>query len=81
MGKKNAILKRELGEAKLTIMIQPAAAGSVVKIFTEGLDWSGGDEAKPSATKKTADDGAGDDIEAEAQKALKDALKNLPKGL
>lgn len=81
MGKKNAILKREQGGAKLTIMVQPAAAGSVVKIFTEGLDWSGGDEAKPSAPRKSPDDEVGDDIEAEAQKLLKDALKSLPKGL
>ena len=41
-GKQNAILKRVQGDAKLTIMIQPATTGSVVKIFTEGLDWSGG---------------------------------------
>ena len=81
MGKQNAILKREQGDAKLTIMVQPAPAGSVVKVFTEGLDWSGGDEAKPSAIKKPTDDEAGDDIEAQAEKLLKDALKNLPKGL
>ena len=80
IGKKNAILKREQGEAKLTIMVQPAAAGSVVKVFTEGLDWSGGDGAKPAAAKKAADDDDGDDIEAQAQKLIKDALKNLPKG-
>jgi hypothetical protein len=80
MGKKNAILKREQGEAKLTIMIQPEAAGSVVKVFTEGLDWSGGDEAKPPTSKnsKDADD---DDLEKQAEKLLKDALKKLPKGL
>ena len=81
MGKKNAILKREQGDAKLTIMVQPAAAGSAVKIFTEGLDWSGGDDAKASAPKKATDDVDVDDIEAQAQKLLKDALKNLPKGL
>jgi hypothetical protein len=81
MGKQNAILNCEQGDAKLTIMIQPAAAGSVVKIFTEGLDWSGGGDAKPSASKKATDGDDADDIEAEAQKALKDALKNLPKGL
>ena len=79
MGKQNAILKREQGDAKLTIMIQPAAAGSVVKVFTEGLDWSGGDDAKPSVTKKPTDDEASDDLEAEVNKLLKDALKNLPK--
>lgn len=82
MGKTNAILKRELGDAKLTIMIQPASTGSVVKIFTEGLDWSGGGaESKPPAPKKAAeDDDDAEDIEKEAQKLLKDALKSLPKG-
>ncbi len=78
MGKKNAILKREQGGAKLTIMIQPAAAGSMVRIFTEGLDWSGGDDAAPSAPKK-ATDAAGDDAEAQARKAIQDALKGVPK--
>ncbi len=79
MGKTNAILRREQGEAKLTIMIQPAGAGSVVKIFTEGLDYSGSDAAMPPASKKAPDASAAD-IEAQAQKALQDALKNLPKG-
>lgn len=80
MGKQNAILRREQGDAKLTIMVQPAAAGSVVKIFTEGLDWSGGGDATPPASKKTPDAPSADDVEKEAQKLLKDALKNLPKG-
>jgi hypothetical protein len=80
MGKQNAILKREQGEARLTIMIQPAATGSVVKIFTEGLDWSGdGDATPPASSKKAAGDPSVDDVEAEARKLLKDALKNLPK--
>ena len=76
MGKKNAILKREQGGAKLTIMIQPTAAGSMVRIFTEGLDWSGGEDAAPSASKKATDGTATDDIEAQARKAIQDALKN-----
>ncbi|MEO7318205.1 MAG: hypothetical protein ABIZ56_04370 [Chthoniobacteraceae bacterium] len=81
MGKPNAILKREQGDAKLTIMIQPAAAGSVVKVFTEGLDWSDGDEGKPAAKSKPSDaDDDKDDIEKQADKLLKDALKQLPKG-
>ena len=79
-GKQNAILKRVQGDAKLTIMIQPAAAGCTVKIFTEGLDWSGGDDASPSSPKKAADDDD-DDAEGQVHKALKDALKSLPKGL
>lgn len=83
MGKTNAILKREQGDAKLTIMVQPAAGGSVVKIFTQGLDWSGSDEGKPAAAKKAADDddNDADALEQQAEKLLKDALKNLPKGL
>ena len=85
MGKTNAILKREQGEAKLTIMVQPTATGSVVKVFTEGLDWSGGGEAKPPAPKKSGakddEDDDDDGIEKQADKLLKDALKTLPKGL
>lgn len=79
LGKKNAILKREQGGAKLTIMIQPAAAGSMVRIFTEGLDWSGGDDAAPSASTKAKDGTDTDDIEAQARKAIQDALKGVPK--
>ena len=79
MGKKNAILKREKGDAKLTIMVQPAADGSAVKIFTDGLDWTGDGDAAPSASKKATDDAPGGDIESQIQKQIKDALKNLPK--
>lgn len=79
---RSAILKREQGDAKLTIMIQAAATGSTVKIFTEGLDWSGTDAAKPQAAKTPAADDDADAIEKaaekEADKLLKDALKNLP---
>ena len=79
MGKNNAILKREKGDARLTIMVQPAPKGCVVKIFTEGMDWNGGDgDDKPSATTKPAD---ADDIENQANKLIKDALKNLPNGM
>jgi hypothetical protein len=83
MGKQNAILKREQGDAKLTIMIQPAAgAGSVVKIFTEGLEWNaGGGNAAASTSTKTDDDRSVEDVEAEAKKLLNDALKSLPRGL
>ncbi len=79
VGKKNAILKREQGDAKLTIMVQPVAAGSVVKIFTEGLDWSAADAAKPAAGNAPKDNDT-DAIEKKAEKLLQDALKNLPKG-
>lgn len=78
MGKTNAILKRELDGANLTIMVQPAASGCNVKVFTEGLDWSdapkGGTAAAPAAAAPT--DAAG--IEAEVQKKLQEALKGLP---
>jgi hypothetical protein len=60
-------------------MVQPAPTGSVVKIFTEGLDWSGGDDGKPAA--KSAPPPEVDDLEKQAEKLLKDALKNLPTGL
>lgn len=40
-GPRNAILQRVQGDAKLTIMIQPAGTGSSVKVFGEGLDWGG----------------------------------------
>ena len=82
VGKTNSILKREQGSASLTVMIQPAGTGSNVKIFTEGLDWSGGDDAKPAGkaagSGKNPEDAA-DDIEAEALKQIIDALKMLPK--
>lgn len=78
-GTKNAILKREQGAAKLTIMIHPAPAGSVgstIKIFSEGLDWDdvGRELAAPADNPA---DGA-DAAEKEAQKAVKDALKDMP---
>lgn len=83
VGKQNAILKREQGDAKLTIMIQPAPTGSIVKIFTEGLQWDGADDTTSSASNKSNDEAApsADEVEAEAKKLLNDALKNVPKGL
>lgn len=79
MGAKNAILKREHGAASLTIMIQPAAKGCAVKIFTDGLDWSAAADSAPSAPAKTADLPSAEALGAEATKALQDALKLLPK--
>ena len=84
MGAKNAILKREQGAAKLTIMIQTAATGCAVKIFTEGLDWTAAADSPPSAPSKSSKPATvptSDELEGEANKAIKDALKNLPKGL
>jgi hypothetical protein len=80
MTRQNAILKREQGDARLTIMIQTAPAGSTVKFFTDGLDWSGITEVSPAAPRLPAAQPTVKDIEAEANKALKDAFKNLPKG-
>ncbi len=37
----SSILKRQRGEAKLTIFVKPENGGSEVKIFTEGLSWDG----------------------------------------
>jgi hypothetical protein len=37
----SSILKRERGEAALTIFVKPANAGTEVKIMTEGLSWDG----------------------------------------
>lgn len=77
MGKQNAILRREQGEAKLTIMVQPAPAGCTVKVFAEGMDWSGADETPAKTAPKTP---SVDDIEAQTQKLLKEAMKDLPAG-
>jgi len=69
----------------LTVFIRPAAAGTRVEIMTEGLDWSGGDVGAPPVLKKPGNPSAADaDAEVEkaikdAQKALQDALKGLPK--
>lgn len=79
MGSQNAILRREHGAAKLTIMVQPSGTGSSVKIFTEGLDWSGAGDTTPPRNATVAPNAR--DLEAEAQKLLNEALKNLPKGL
>ena len=82
MGKQSAILNREQGDAKLTIFVQPAGAGSVVRIMAEGLDWSGAsDPTTPPASKKAIGDPSIEDVTKEAQKLLNDALKGLPKGL
>ena len=75
MGKQNAILKRKLGEAELTVMIQHAASGCTVKILTEGLDWS------DVEVERNAGEPSATEIEAEAKKQLQEALKGLPKGL
>lgn len=74
-GKPNAILKRKLNDAELTIMIQPSGKGSTVKVFTQNLDWS---EAPASAPAKPAKAPDADDIEAGVKRQIQDALKNIP---
>lgn len=79
VGKANAMLNCERDGASLTIMVQPAGSGCTVKVFTQEMDWT--DAPKSGATKPSAagavPTGAGD-IEAEAQRLLKEALKGIP---
>lgn len=75
MNPKNAILRRELNGAELTIMVQPAPSGCTVKIFTKGLDWS---ETPASATAKPQKKQESSDIEADAKRMIDDALKQIP---
>lgn len=77
MGKANAILKRKLNGAELTIMVQPAGKGCTVKVFTQGLDWS---DPPASGAAAPAKGGDASGVEAEANRLLNDALKLIPKG-
>lgn len=77
MGKTNAILKRELDGAELTIMVQPAGSGCNVKVFTEGLDWN---DVPKSSAAKPANTGSVEEAGAEAERLLKEALKLVPGG-
>ncbi len=75
IGKKNAMMKRTHGDAKLSITIQPTETGSKAIIFTEGLDWkTGAEEQKPT---KSAPQAAGD-AKKEARDLINKALKDLP---
>ncbi|WP_050027963.1 hypothetical protein [Verrucomicrobium sp. BvORR034] len=81
ISKSNAILKRKLNGADLTIMIQPEGTGSNVKVFTQGLDWSKTPASTAGAGSAPASKPATpnvEDIEKEANKALQDALKGIP---
>lgn len=84
MAKTNAILKRKLNGAELTIMVQPAGKGCTVKIFTQGLDWSNPptSSSSPSAESKPAKSKTTDaeSIEAEANRLIKEAMKQIPAG-
>lgn len=75
MNPKNAILRRELNGAELTIMVQPASSGCTVKIFTKGLDWS---ETPASSAAKPTKRPESDDIEADAKRMIEDAMKQIP---
>ena len=82
VGKTNAILKRKLNGAELTAMVQPAGSGCTVKVFTQGFDWSDPPESAPAPATSPATSPAkidADAIEAEANRLLNDALKNLPR--
>ena len=71
----NAILRRELNGSELTIMVQPAAPGCTVKVFTKGLDWS---DTPASAAAKPAPSNEVPDIQTEANRLINDALKQVP---
>lgn len=77
MGKTNAILKRQLNGAELTAMVQPAAGGCTVKVFTEGFDWSDTPASAPATAPAKVETDA-DAIEAEANRLINDALKSFP---
>lgn len=83
VGKTNAILKRKLDGAELTIMIQPAGSGCTVKVFTQGLDWShapdsNSDSAATTTTKSSTPDANVKDIKDQAKRLLNEALKQTP---
>lgn len=80
-GKNNAMLKCKLNGAELTAMIQPAGKNCTVKVFTQGLDWSNPPASTTAAKPVKSTDIDLDGVEAEAQKALNDALKLIPRGL
>jgi len=75
MSSTNAILKRKLDGAELTVMVQPAGKGCTVKVFTQGLDWTDA----PAGTAKPAPAADAKSIEAEASRRLEEALKQVPK--
>lgn len=75
MGSANAIIRRKLNGAELTIMIQPSGKGSNTKIFTQGLDWASAPASASPVTTQTDQSG----IEAEASRLVNEALKGLPK--
>ena len=80
VGKTNAILKRQLNGAELTIMVQAAGKGCTVKIFAKGLDWSNPPaSASPQPAKNSTEEAKNPGVEA--KRALDEALKKIPRGL
>lgn len=78
IGPRNAILSKEQGEAKLTIMLKLAGKGSQVVVFTENLNWDGAPKSKSPPDDDLEieidlPDGLGDEV----QKAIDDALKGI----
>lgn len=76
--KNNVILMRERDGAKLTIMIQAADSGSTGKIMTQGLDWS---ETPEQPAPKASEPDSRDNIGAEANRLINEALKQVPGGV
>jgi hypothetical protein len=70
----NAMMRWSKDGATLTIMIQPAPSGCSVKVMAQGLDWSDAPAGAPAPAG--ADEAAG--AEAEADRLIKDALKQIP---
>jgi hypothetical protein len=81
VSKTNAILRRKLNGADLTIMVQPAGKGCTVKVFAKGLDWSNAPASTASAAKPSAKSPDVDSIEKEANRLINEALKKIPGGL
>lgn len=77
--KTSAILRRKLGGAELTIMIKPAEKGCTANVITRGLDWSNPPASSATAPKPASSTG-GEDIQKDADRLIKDALKQIPGG-
>ena len=76
MGKANAILRRKLDAAELTIMVKPSGTGSAVTVISKGLDWT-----NPPASAPATPVPGGTGLDAEANRLINDALKMVPGGL
>jgi hypothetical protein len=70
--KNNAMMRFARDGASLTVMVKPDAAGSAVTIMSQGMDWA------DSTDSGAAGSGTPADPEAEADRLIKDALKQIP---